>query len=78
MASDAVHKANADGEATNEVAWKVRGGNASCVINGTEVKSLDQGEIVASDKLDATDGVYGIRVSHNVEVTVSGLAMSKP
>lgn len=77
-ASDAIHKANADGEATNEVGWQVRGGNASCLINGTKVTSLNSGQIVASDKLKSTDGVYGIRVSHNLELTVTGFASSKP
>ena len=28
-------------------------------------------------KLKSLDGVYGIRVSHNVELTVSGFGMSK-
>jgi hypothetical protein len=34
------------------------------VVNGTEVIP--------------TNGGYGIRVSHNLELTVTGLAMSKP
>jgi hypothetical protein len=77
-ATSALHKANDEGESTNDVAWRVRGGNASCVVNGTEVKSLSNAQVVAADKLKSTDGVYGIRVSHNLELTVSGLASSKP
>jgi hypothetical protein len=72
-ASDALHKADANGESSNEVGWRVKGGKASCVVNGTEVKSLDKAELVGADKLTSLDGVYGIRVSHNLELTVSGL-----
>lgn len=77
-AHDALVKAGENGEATNEIGWRVKGGKAACVVNGTEVKSLDQAEVVGADKLKSTDGVYGIRVSHNLELTVSGLAKSKP
>lgn len=76
--SAALHKADANGESTNTVGWKVKGAKASCVINGTEVKTFDKAELVADDKLASLDGVYGIRVSHNLELTVSGLAKSKP
>lgn len=72
--SPALHKADANGESTNDIGWRVKGGKASCVVNGTEVKTLEQAELVGADKLDALDGIYGIRVSHNLELTVSGLA----
>jgi hypothetical protein len=71
--SDAVHKADANGASTNSVGWRVRGGTASCVINGTVVKTLQRAEFVAADRLTSTDGVYGIRVSHNVDLKVSGI-----
>ena len=77
-AHDALKKADANGESTNEVGWKVQGNKVSCVVNGTEVKSFDKAEVVGADKLASTDGIYGIRVSHNLELTVSGLAKSKP
>lgn len=77
-ASAALKKADANGEATNEIGWRVQGGKASCVINGTAVKTLDRTEAVAADKLKSLDGNYGIRVSHNLELSVTGLAMSKP
>jgi len=69
----AIHKADANGESTNSVGWRVRDGQASCVINGTVVKTLPRAEFVAVDRLTSTDGIYGIRVSHNLELTVSGL-----
>ena len=74
VASDALKKADANGESTNEIGWRVKDGNAACVINGTEVKSFPKAEVVGADKLTSTDGIYGIRVSHNLELTVSGLA----
>lgn len=73
-ASPALHKADANGEATNEIGWRVAGDKASCVINGTEVQSFAKSDVIGPDKLTSTDGVYGIRVSHNLELTVSGLS----
>jgi copper oxidase (laccase) domain-containing protein len=73
----AVHKAAADGSVTNEVGWTVKGGRAECVINGTVVAGYDKQEIVGAGKLESTDGVYGIRVSHNVDVVVTGLGVTK-
>ena len=72
-AAAAINKAGANGEATNEIGWRVVGDKASCVINGQEVKSFAKSELVGPDKIVSTDGVYGIRVSHNLELTVSGL-----
>jgi hypothetical protein len=75
--SPAVHKADANGASTNEIGWSVKGGKPACVINGTEVKAFERSDVVAADKLVSTDGVYGIRVSHNLELTVSPLQMTK-
>lgn len=72
-ASPALHKADAEGVATNEIGWRVKGGKPACVINGTEVKAFEKSDVAGPDKLVSTDGVYGIRVSHNLELTVSGL-----
>ena len=77
-ASTALHKADANGESTNEIGWSVQGGKASCVINGTTVKTLESAAVIAADKLASLDGVYGIRVSHNLELMITGLAMGKP
>ncbi len=70
-AHEALHKADANGESTNEIGWRVKGDKASCVINGQEVKSFAKTEVIGADKLASTDGVYGIRVSHNLELAVS-------
>lgn len=74
----AVYKASEGGGETNTVGWSVRGGNASCVVNGTTVKTVAAAEVVGPDKLASTNGVYGIRVSHNLELSVSGYGMTKP
>ena len=75
--SPAITKADASGNATNEVGWRVQGDKASCIINGQEVKSWPKSELVGNGKLKSTDGVYGVRVSHNIDVTVSPITMTK-
>ena len=77
-ATPALHKADAKGEATNEIGWSVKGGKASCVINGTVVKTFDRAEVVTADKLASLDGTYGIRVSHNLELEVSAITKGAP
>jgi hypothetical protein len=77
--SPAVHKAAAPGEpVTQEIAMSVKGDKVECAINGTTVATYDKSAVVGPGKLKSTDGVYGIRFSHNTEGTVSGLTMTKP
>ena len=66
----AVHPEGPDG-ATNEIAWTVKGGVATCSMNGTVIATVEAG------KMPSTDGIYGIRVTHNVDLTVTGFGMSK-
>jgi len=73
-ATTALRAADANGESTNEIGWRVADGRASCVINGTAVRTFERSEVVAADKLKSTDGIYGLRASHNLELTVSGLS----
>lgn len=77
QAHAAIKKADAAGTATNEVGWRVSGDKAACVINGTEVKSWPKSQLVGADKLKSTDGVYGVRVSHNIDVMMTPLVMTK-
>ena len=72
-ANAALEKADANGEATNTIGWRVKDGAASCVVNGTVVKTLDKAAYIGADKLTSTDGIYGLRVSHNLEITVSNM-----
>lgn len=71
--SDAINQAGETGEATNTIGWRVSDGQATCVINGTDVASFDASNVAS---LDSFDGVYGIRVSHNLELTVRDFGMS--
>jgi hypothetical protein len=74
----AVHKAAGKGEpVTQEIAVSVKGDKVDCAINGAVVATYDKSAVVGSGKLKSTDGVYGIRFSHNTEGTVSGLTMTK-
>jgi hypothetical protein len=77
-ANAAVHKAAAQNEpVTQEIAWTVKGGRAECSINGTVVAGYDKAELVAPGKLKSTDGVYGLRFTHNVEATIVGFGLAK-
>lgn len=77
-ANPAVHKAPAVGQpVTQEIAWRVQGNRAECSINGTVVAGYDKSELVGAGKLQSTDGVYGIRFTHNVEAIISGFGMTR-
>lgn len=73
----AVHKTGADGGVTQDIQWTVKGSRAECSINGTMVAGYDKGEIVGPGKLESLDGITGIRVSHNVDVAVTGFGIAK-
>jgi hypothetical protein len=76
--SPAVHRAAGVGQpVTQEIAWHVKGGRAECSINGTVVAGYDRAQLVGAGKLESTDGVYGLRFTHNVEAIVTGFAMTK-
>jgi hypothetical protein len=68
--SDAVKKPGADGKSTNALEVRVSADKIDYVVNGTVVGS--------SPKSAAkTDGVYGIRVNHLLEVHIDGLSAGK-
>jgi hypothetical protein len=78
-ANPAVHKAAAPGEpVTQTIALSVKGDKVECAINGTVVASYAKADVVADGKLKTTDGIYGIRFSHNTEGTVTDLKLTKP
>lgn len=78
-ADPAINKASAKNEpVTQEIALSVKGDKVECAINGKVVGSYDKASVVGEGKLKSTDGVYGVRFGHNTEVTVSGLAVTKP
>jgi hypothetical protein len=76
--SDAVDKATGpEDDVTQEVGWTVKGTKADCSINGKVVYSIDRADPAGLVKIDSFDGVYGIRTSHNSDVVVNGLGLSK-
>lgn len=78
-ANAAVHRAAGPGEpVTQEIALSVKKDKVECAINGTVVASYDKAAVVGPGKLKSTDGIYGIRFSHNTEGTVTGLTVTKP
>ncbi len=75
----AIHKAAGVGSpVTQDIAVSVKGDKVSCAVNGTVVGTYNKSDVVGAGKLKSTDGVYGIRFSHNTEGTVSGLTVTKP
>jgi hypothetical protein len=74
----AVHKAaGVEQPVTQEIAWRVRGNRAECVINGMVAAGYDKSELLAAGKLQSTDGVFGLRFTHNVEAIVTGFGVTK-
>jgi hypothetical protein len=67
----AVKGPDASGGATNDIAWVVKGGKADCQVNGTSVGAFD----LATLKMTTLDGIYGIRVTHNMNLNVAGFGM---
>ena len=71
-ANDAVKKPDASGKSTNALEVRVGADKIDFVVNGTVVHSRTEDRAMAK-----TDGIYGIRVNHLLEVQVDGLAVSK-
>lgn len=70
--SNAVKKPDASGMSTNALEVRVRPDKVEFVVNGMVVSSMPK-----SGPLTKTDGVYGIRINHQLEVEVDGFAVSK-
>jgi hypothetical protein len=64
--------------ATDEIAMWVRGGRVGCTVNGTEVFSAAESDMIGPGKLVSTDGMFGIRASHNLDLHIEGPTVSKP
>lgn len=67
----AVKKAAEGGSVSQSIQWTVKGNRAECAVNGTVVAGFDKSELVGPGKLQSTDGTYGIRAAHNVDIVVS-------
>ena len=70
-ANDAVKKPDASGKSTNALEVRVGADKIDYVVNGTVVNSTPKSAVAR------TDGVYGIRVNHQLEVHIDGLTASK-
>ena len=69
-ANDAVKKPGADGKSTNALEVRVGADKVDYVVNGTVVGSSPKAGM-------KTDGTYGIRVNHLLEVQIDGLSAGK-
>jgi hypothetical protein len=70
--SDAVKKPDAGGQSTNALEVRVLADKLEFVVNGTVVTTVPKTGLTAK-----TDGIYGIRSNHLLEVQVDGLSMTK-
>jgi hypothetical protein len=69
--NDAVAKPDASGKSTNTLEVRVGADKVDFAVNGTVVHSEPK-----TGALAKTDGIYGIRVNHLLEVQVDGLGVS--
>ena len=70
--SAAVKKPDATGKSTNALEVRVMADKIEYVVNGTRVHTTPKTGLTAK-----TDGLYGIRINHLLEVHVDGFAVSK-
>ncbi len=71
-ASDTVKTPDAGGKSTNALEVRVMGDKIDYVVNGKIVHTTPKTGPTAK-----TDGIYGIRVNHHLEVHVDGFAVSQ-
>ncbi|MGH9681104.1 MAG: hypothetical protein ACRD4Y_14245, partial [Candidatus Acidiferrales bacterium] len=68
----AVKKAGTNGQCTNELEVRVKPDKIDFLVNGTVVDSVPKTGLAAK-----TDGIYGIRVNHRLEVQIDDFGASK-
>ena len=69
----AVKRPDASGKSVNTLEIRVTLNKIDYVVNGTTVHSTPK-----TGRTAKTDGIYGFRVNHMLEVQVDGLGVSKP
>jgi hypothetical protein len=72
MPNDAVKKPDASGKSVNALEVRVGADKIDYVVNGTVVTSTPKSGMTAN-----TDGIYGIRVNHLLEVQVDNFGTGK-
>jgi hypothetical protein len=70
--SDAVKKADASGMSTNALEVRVKADKVEFVVNGKVVNTAPR-----TGQTAKTDGIYGMRINHMLDVQVDGFALSK-
>jgi hypothetical protein len=70
--SPALKKPDASGMCTNTLEVRVTADKIDFVINGTVVHTLPK-----TGQAAKTDGIYGMRINHHLEVQVDGFGISK-
>jgi hypothetical protein len=70
--SDAVKKADASGMSTNALEVRVMPDKIEFLVNGKVVNTTPK-----TGQTAKTDGIYGMRINHMLEVQVDGFALSK-
>jgi hypothetical protein len=70
--SDGVKKPDESGKSTNALEVRVGADKIDFVVNGTVVHTEPKSGATAK-----TDGIYGIRVNHQLEVQIDALTLSK-
>src|SRR5580693_7001427 len=72
MPNSAVKTPDAGGKSVNALEVRVGAGKIDFVVNGTVVHSEPK-----SEAMEATDGIYGIRINHLLEVQVDDFGVAK-
>ncbi|MEP7326665.1 MAG: hypothetical protein ABI836_12005 [Gemmatimonadota bacterium] len=67
-ASDAIHKASADGPVANEVSLQSSRDSVAFMVNGTTVATLPASQV-------DTKGIVGLRVNHNLNLHIENLGV---
>ena len=70
--NDVVKKPGANGKSTNALEVRVMADKIDYFVNGTKVYTSPKTGPTAK-----TDGIYGIRINHMLEVHIDGFALSK-
>jgi hypothetical protein len=70
--SSAIKTPDASGKSVNQLEVRVAADHVDYVINGTVVQTTPKSGLTAK-----TDGLYGIRINHQLEVQIDGLTASK-
>lgn len=68
----AIKKPDASGGSTNALEVRVMGDKVAFAVNGTVVSTMPK-----TGALAKTDGIYGIRSNHHLELQVEGFGVSK-